>query len=142
MGPWKDEIKEPFLIVHGGITTEVVDMFRRLPKPEELTELKGFPASAGVVEGPARVVKSSEEISKIKPGEILVCSHTTPAWTPAFAIIKGIVTNQGGVMSHAGIVSREYGIPAVLNTWLGTSAIKTGDRIKVDGDAGVVTILR
>jgi len=142
MGPWKEEVIEPFITVHGGLTTDVVNMFRKLPKPEEVKELKGIPASAGLVEGPARVIKSSKDISKIRPGEILVCPHTTPAWTPAFAIIKGIVTNEGGAMSHAGIVSREYKIPAVLGTWIGTSIIKNGARIKVDGDTGIVAILK
>ncbi len=142
VGPWKKEVTEPFVVVHGGITTDIVNLYRKLPKPEEVKELKGIPASTGVAEGPARVIKASKDISKIRPGEILVCPHTTPAWTPAFAIIKGIVTNQGGAMSHAGIVSREYKIPAVLGTWLGTSAIKTGNRIRVDGDAGIVTLLK
>ena len=141
VGPWKEEVTEPFVVVHGGITTSVVNMYRHLPKAEEVKELKGFPASAGVVEGIARVVKDSRDISKIKPGEILVCPHTTPAWTPAFGMIKAIVTDQGGTMSHAGIVAREYGIPAVLGTFTGTSVIKNGSKIKVDGDNGVVTIL-
>ena len=141
MGPWKEEVTEPFSVVHGGITTDVVNMYRKLPKFEEVKEIKGVAASAGVVEGTARVIKSSKDIGKVSPGEILVCPHTTPAWTPAFSIIKGIVTDQGGVMSHAGIVSREYKIPAVLCTCIGTSVIKNGDQIKIDGDKGVVTIL-
>ena len=141
-GAWKEVPPEPFIVVHAGTRLDIVDMVRRIPKPEEVEELMGIPASPGLVEGNARIVEKSEDIAKIRPGEILVCPHTTPAWTPAFAIIKAIVTNQGGAMSHAGIVAREYGIPAVLNTVFGTRAIKTGDKIRVDGAKGVVTVLR
>ena len=141
LGPWRMEVTETFSKM-GGLYAEAVNMLRRPPRAAEVRELKGIAASAGVVEGTARVIKRSDDIRKIRQGEILVCPHTTPAWTPAFAIIKGIVTNQGGAMTHAAIVAREYGIPAVLGTWIGTKVIKTGDRIKVDGDKGIVTIVK
>jgi len=83
-----------------------------------------------------------EQIWEVEPGEILVCPATNPAWTPVFTKIKAVVTDIGGLTSHAAIVSREYGIPAVTGTGIATSVIKTGDIIKVDGDKGIVIILK
>jgi pyruvate, water dikinase len=77
----------------------------------------------------------------VRSGEILVCTITSPAWAPIFSKIKATVTDIGGIMSHAAIVSREYGLPAVVGTGTATSTIKTGQRIKVDGSTGVVQIL-
>jgi pyruvate,water dikinase len=142
LGPWKEVPEEPFFIIHGGLVADRVDIYRKVEHIEELTEIKGWPASPGVVEGVSRVIHESKDIRELRPGEILVCPHTSPAWTPAFAIIKAVVTEQGGVMSHAGIVSREYGIPAVVGTYCATQVIKTGDLVRVDGNNGVVTILK
>jgi pyruvate,water dikinase len=77
----------------------------------------------------------------VRAGEILVCTITSPAWAPIFSKIKATVTDIGGIMSHAAIVSREYGLPAVVGTGTATSTIKTGQRIQVDGSSGVVRIL-
>jgi len=76
-----------------------------------------------------------------REGEVLVCSVTAPSWCPVFPKIAAAVSDIGGMMSHAAIVAREYGLPAVVGTGNATSAIKTGDRVRVDGDTGVVTIL-
>jgi pyruvate,water dikinase len=103
--------------------------------------LKGFAASPGVVEGIARVLKDSSQIDQLKEGEILVASITAPSWAPIFSRIQGTVTDIGGMMSHAAIVCREYGLPAVVGTGFATQNIKTGQRIRVDGDAGTVTVL-
>ena len=111
-------------------------------KPEEVTELKGFASSAGVVVGKARVLKLLEEIVTLEPGEIMVVGNTNPAWAPVFSKIKAAVTDIGGITSHAAIVCREYGLPAVTGTGMATSVIKTGDIVKVDGDGGVVTIVK
>lgn len=70
----------------------------------------------------------------------MVCPITTPSWTPIFSKLKGIVTNVGGMMSHAAIVCREYNLPAVVNTGFATQLIKTGDYIRVNGDKGTVSI--
>ena len=142
LGPWKETLIEPFLVLHTGLTGDEVKLYEKGLKLEKIMKVKGWPASAGVVEGRARVVMESKEIAELSPGEILVCPHTSPAWTPGFAVIKGVVTDQGGMMSHAAIVSREYKIPAVVGTWTGTQVIKTGDLIRVDGDKGIVTILK
>ena len=74
-------------------------------------------------------------------GEILVAPITSPSWTPVFARIKATVSDIGGIMCHASIVSREYGLPAVVGTGTATATIKTGQIIRVDGDKGIVTIL-
>ena len=75
------------------------------------------------------------------PGEVLVASITTPAWTSLFPMASGVVTDIGGPLSHSSIVAREYGIPAVLGTAVATRRIGSGERIRVDGDAGTVTLL-
>ena len=108
---------------------------------EEVKEIKGFPSSAGVAEGKARVLRLLKEIIDLEPGEIMVCPSTNPSWAPVFTQIKAAVTDIGGLTSHAAIVCREYGVPSVTGTGVATSVIKTGDLIRVDGDTGVVKIL-
>ena len=108
---------------------------------EGISELKGFASSAGVVEGKARVLKMLKEVMDLEPGDILVCPTTNPSWAPVFTKIKAAVTDIGGLTSHAAIVCREYGVPSVTGTGIGTSVIKTGDTIRVDGESGVVTIV-
>jgi pyruvate,water dikinase len=125
-----------------GVTTEKVAEWLKGAVSGEVTEIKGFASSAGVVEGPARVLKLMEDVVKLLPGEIMVAPSTNPSWAPVFTKIKAAVTDIGGLTSHAAIVSREYGLPAVTGTGVATSVIKTGDLIRVDGMAGVVTILK
>jgi pyruvate,water dikinase len=103
--------------------------------------LKGSAGSPGIAEGKARVIRSADKVDQIQPGEILVCPVTAPAWGPIFSKVKGLVTDTGGVMAHAAIIAREYGIPAVVGTGSGTSTIKTGDLIRIDGSEGIVEIL-
>jgi pyruvate,water dikinase len=103
--------------------------------------LTGFAASPGVAEGPARVIHRADQIVAIEQGEVLVAPATSPSWTPVFGKIAAAVLDSGGIMSHAAIVAREYGLPAVIGTGTGTKRIKTGDRLRVDANAGVVTIL-
>jgi pyruvate,water dikinase len=116
--------------------------------PEKLTRAKaekgqvtGLAASPGVIEGIAKVVMSIDEFDQVNPGDIMVCQMTNPAWTPLFAVIAGIVTDAGGVVSHPAVMAREFGIPAVIGTSVATLKIKTGDRIRVDGGKGLVEIL-
>ena len=104
-------------------------------------QVNGLPAAAGIAEGFARVVKSPSEFDTVKKGEIMVCLMTNPAWVIVFSKIKGVVTDAGGVLSHTAVVSREFGIPAVVGTGDATRCIKTGDRIRVNGFTGVVDIL-
>jgi pyruvate,water dikinase len=101
----------------------------------------GYAASPGVVEGVARVVRDVNEIGTVQQGEVLVCPVTAPSWAPVFPKIAAAVSDIGGMMSHAAIIAREYGLPAVVGTGHATKQIKTGDRVRVDGDNGTVTIL-
>ncbi|GAC1319746.1 MAG: hypothetical protein NVSMB22_03250 [Chloroflexota bacterium] len=116
------------------------DKFYREP-PQKTGEIRGLAASAGVAEGPARYVSSLAEFDQVKQGEILVCQMTNPAWVVLFTKIAGLVTDAGGAVSHPAVVSREFGIPAVVGTSNATDRIKTGDRIRVNGTTGVVDIL-
>jgi pyruvate,water dikinase len=108
---------------------------------EAAGSLKGLPASPGVAEGIARFVASPAEFDKIQNGDILVCKTTNPAWVVSFSKIAGLVTDTGGALSHPAVVSREFGIPAVTGTSKATRVIKSGMRVRVDGSAGMVTIL-
>ena len=139
VGAVPEAVLDPALIMLWGVTTERVHAWAQ--NQEGGSELTGTPASPGVVEGIARVVKTVGEISDIRDGEILVCSITSPAWAPIFSKIQAAVTDIGGVMSHAAIVCREYALPAVVGTGHATAQIKTGQRIRVDGTAGTVAIL-
>lgn len=103
--------------------------------------ITGLAASPGVVEGIARFVQSPAEFDQVKKGEIMVCKMTNPAWVVVFTKIKGLVTDSGGVLAHPAVVSREFGIPAVVGTSVATQKIKTGMRIRVNGNTGVVEIL-
>ena len=107
----------------------------------DLSEVVGVAASSGVVEGVARVLHDVNEIGTLREGEILVCPVTAPSWAPVFGKIKAAVSDIGGSMSHAAIVAREYGMPAVVGTGDATKRIRTGDRIKVDGDRGTVRVV-
>jgi pyruvate,water dikinase len=140
------EVAEPFTIMLWGVTTDKVKEWLKgvdaTASAGEVKEIKGFASAAGVAEGPARVLKMLKEIVDIQPGEILVCPTTNPSWAPVFTTIRAAVTDIGGLTSHAAIVCREYGIPSVTGTGLATQIIKTGDILRVDGDAGVVTIVK
>ena len=102
--------------------------------------LIGTPASAGVVEGLARVVTDPTR-QVVRAGEILVAPFTDPGWTPLFIHAAGVVTEVGGMMTHGAVVAREYGIPAVVSVTSAMERIKTGQRIRVDGTRGFVQIL-
>ncbi len=104
--------------------------------------LTGTAGSGGVVTAHARVLAGPGDFASFEPGEVLVASITTPAYTPLFAMAAGVVTDIGGVLSHGSIVAREYGIPAVLGTGSATKLIRTGDEITVDGAAGTVRLPR
>ena len=97
--------------------------------------------STGQVTAPASVINSFEDFEMMKPNTILVCTTTTPAWTPLFSQAVGLVTDVGGALAHGSIVAREYGIPAVMGTGAATERIMSGMMLAVDGDAGTVTLL-
>ncbi len=103
--------------------------------------ISGFAVSPGTVTGIASVIMSPDDFDRMKPDTILVCPLTTPAWTQLFPYATGLVTDIGSITAHGSIVAREYGIPAVLGTGNGTRLIEHGQRITVDGDKGIVTVL-
>lgn len=100
--------------------------------------IEGTAASPGVVEGPARVLRSIDAMDELEPGEILVVHSTDVGWTPLFLVAAGVVTELGGPLSHAAIVAREFGVPSVVNAAGATVVLRTGDRVRVDGDRGRV----
>jgi pyruvate,water dikinase len=107
----------------------------------EANLLRGAGASAGVVRGPARVVRSQDDFDQIRPGDIIVCPASNPSWVPVFTIAGGLVTNTGGVLSHAAVVAREFGLPAVVGTGDATTRIANGRLVEIDGTAGTVRLL-
>lgn len=110
------------------------------PESSDPRVINGNAASAGSVTGVARVIQSLDEAERLKPGEILVCPSTMPAWTPLFGLASAVVTDHGGILSHTAIVAREYAIPAVVGTKVATSLIRDGQTITVDGTAGSIRL--
>ncbi len=111
-------------------------------RPELKADLYGICGSPGVAEGTARVIMTEDELHLVQEGDILVAATTSPSWTPVFSMIKGVIVDRGASLSHAAIVGREYRIPVVMNVFEGTAKIKSGQRIKVDANLGVVFILK
>lgn len=103
-------------------------------------DLTGSPVSPGVVEGPVRVVLSPSGAG-LQPGEIMVCPGTDPSWTPLFLTAAGLITEVGGMMTHGSVVAREYGLPAVVGVHEATQRLRTGQRIRLDGSTGAITLL-
>jgi phosphohistidine swiveling domain-containing protein len=141
LGRVPDSINEPFSVMLFGITSERVREWLSSSRSLGGDTLAGLAASPGIVEGRACVILHSDELAEIQAGEILVAPSMSTSWTPVFGTIAAVVLDVGGIMSHAAIVAREYGLPAVVGVGRATAQIKTGDRIRVDADAGVVTIL-
>ncbi|MEO8272466.1 MAG: PEP-utilizing enzyme [Chloroflexota bacterium] len=107
-------------------------------KPDEL---RGTGASAGIVRGPARLVASQDAFGAVQPGDIVICPASNPSWVPVFTIAGGLVTNTGGVLSHAAVVAREFGLPAVVGVTGATDKIRDGRLVEIDGIAGIVRLL-
>lgn len=105
------------------------------------TGIKGRPVSPGVYTGTARIIGHPEECNRLQQGDVLVTASTSSAFNIVLPLLGAIVTDRGGQLSHAAIVAREYGIPAVVGTMKATDAIPDGARIRVDGTAGTVEIV-
>jgi len=140
LGPIPEEVNEPFSIMLWGITPERIEQWLAASGDGDGV-LRGVAGSPGTTEGPARVILSVDQLGSVEEGEILVCPVTAPTWGVVFSRIRAAVVDTGGIMSHAAIVCREYGLPAVVGTVHGTRVVRTGDRLHVDGGTGVVTIL-
>ena len=135
------EITEPFTMMLYGITTEQVQQWLGADDGEDDGVITGMAASPGRVEGRARVITHADQLGEVQEGEILIATITAPSWGPIFGKIKATVTDIGGMMSHAAIVCREYGLPAVTGTGGASTTILTGQLIRVDGSTGRVEIL-
>lgn len=141
LGQVPDALNDPAVKMLWGVTDETIAAWASGVSAAGANEVRGHAASSGIVEGVARVLRDVNEIGHIREGEILVCPVTAPSWGPVFNKIGAAVSDIGGTMSHAAIVAREYGMPAVVGTGQATQRIKTGQRVRVDGDHGVVEIL-
>lgn len=141
LGTPPDRITDPFMIMLWGIDDAVVSDWAGGTGATNAGEIKGCAAAPGLAEGVARVIRSADQLADLQPGEILICPVTTPSWAPVFGRIGAAVSDSGGIMSHAAIVAREYGLPAVVGTANGTERIQTGQRVRVDGNTGMVTVL-
>ncbi len=119
------------------ITRAIGRMFGAPPPASDEAVIRGNPGSSGKVRGIARVINTIDEADRLGVGEILVVPTTSPPWTPLFGIASAVVTDTGGPLSHCAVVCREYGIPGVVGTQVGTSKIRDGQTIEVDGDAGL-----
>jgi pyruvate,water dikinase len=137
LGPVPEALNDPAVRMLWGVTQERIEQWLA-PDPDEL---HGVAASPGAVQGIARVLADVIQIGDLREGEILVAPVTAPSWAPVFAKIKAAVSDIGGAMSHAAIVAREYGMPAVVGTGDATRRIRTGDTIAVDGDRGTVRVI-
>lgn len=138
-GAVPEKMTDPIGIKVFGIVDDVLHPIGEKGVQEKL---EGFPGAPGLVEGPARVVMDYQDFQKVKSNEILVCPYTGTAWTPLFVKIAGVVTDTGGMLTHAAIAAREYNIPAVVGTWNATNSINDGDIIRINGDVGVVEVLK
>ncbi|MGE5135188.1 MAG: PEP-utilizing enzyme [Gemmatimonadota bacterium] len=141
LGPVPEALNDPAVQMLWGITQHTIESWFSQSAEGDEKEVRGYAASGGIAEGVARVLRDVNEIGQIRDGEILVCPVTAPSWGPVFGKIKAAVSDIGGTMSHAAIVAREYGMPAVVGTGQATKRIRTGQLVRVDGDRGIVTIL-
>jgi pyruvate,water dikinase len=106
--------------------------------PSETAIVSGTPASPGRASGAVRVIRGPEQFDELEPGEILVAPMTAPAWTPLFSRAAAVVTDVGSPASHASVIAREYGIPAVVGCGDATARLRTGLRVTVNGSTGNV----
>ena len=138
----KDEYKYYVKLTPPRVITSDGEIIAGRYKRENLPTqaIAGLPVSSGIIEGRARVILSMEE-ADLEEGDILVTTFTDPSWTPLFVLIKGLVTEVGGLMTHGAVIAREYGLPAVVGGENAVKLIKDGQRIRVNGTEGYVEIL-
>jgi len=141
LGTVPETVEDPVLIEIFGLNPASIRAMQNPNAAEEIV-LTGVAAAKGTATGIARVLNSSDDMHRLEPGSILVCESTSPSWTSAFGKIAGAACDGGGMLSHAAIVGREYGVPTVTAIGIATIAIKDGDEIEVDGTTGRVTILK
>lgn len=133
--PQPGDFIDPFI---DSVVTRLLGVKPPPTGPQDESLIDGVAGSPGSYTGIARVVRSLEEAGDLQDGEVMVCEMTLPPWVPMFAIAGAVVADVGGVMSHCAIVAREFGVPAVVGSVNGTSRIKTGQKITVNGTSGQV----
>ena len=119
-------------------STPIWHLLYREAQDDPSRALRGAPASAGVARGPARLVRNLEDFAKFQRGDVLVCQSSNVSWIPLFTSAAAVVTDVGGPLSHAAVVAREFGIPAVVGTSVALSTLVDGELLEVDGSAGIV----
>ncbi len=139
--PDPSTLPPPMARLMAAVAIALGEMFASSHEEHEATVIRGLPASSGVREGIARRVAGPADFDSIRRGDVLLTESTTEAFNILLPLLTGIITDSGGALSHAAIVAREYGIPGVVGTRDATAQIPDGTRVRVDGDAGVVTVL-
>jgi pyruvate,water dikinase len=124
----------------GAMGIAMGELFGSSAAPHEENVLRGLAASGGVYEGPVRLIAGPSEFDRIVQGDVLVTESTSEAFNILLPLLGAIVTDSGGLLSHSAIVAREYGIPGVVGTRDATDRVPDGARVRVDGDAGEVTV--
>jgi phosphohistidine swiveling domain-containing protein len=137
LGTPPEPAEDPFM---DALTVRLLGITPPDDSPHDPDVLKGVAGSPGTYSGTVKVVRSLTEASVLAEGDVMVCEMTLPPWVPLFSIVGAVVTDTGGVLSHCAIVAREFGLPAVVGTEVGTSALEDGMTVTVDGTKGVVTI--
>lgn len=137
------EVTDPVFTMLYGITSERIASWLAAGKANaaDVSTIAGLAGSPGLATGTARLVMSEADLNRVQHGDIIVCRVTSPAWASVFQVASGVISDSGGMMSHAAIVCREYGIPAVVGTGSATQVLKDGQRVQLDGSKGRVTIL-
>ena len=143
LGRFPEQVTEPFTVMLWGVTPQRLEEWKKTGESTENPDvIQGVAGSPGVAEGPARVIERFAESAKVISGDILVTATTGPSWGPILSRVKAIVLDAGGRMCHGAIVAREEKVPAVVGTRTALTTIKNGDIIRVDGDKGIVTVLK
>jgi phosphohistidine swiveling domain-containing protein len=138
--PPLDLLPAPARLVNQGVLWGLAQLFGEPGGVQQEGIVAGTPASAGRYSGTVRVVMGEQQFSKIRPGDVVVCPTTSPAWSVVFPSMGALVTDGGGILSHPAIIAREHGIPAVVGTGNATTALNDGQRVTVDGSRGVVEV--
>lgn len=134
-------LPEPSARMEAALGAAIGALFGEPNEGDASATIEGLGVSGGIVEGPARIVDASLDFTRIREGDVLVTRATTAGFNVVLPLLSGIVTDRGGLLCHAAVVSREYSIPAVVGTGNGTARIDDGARVRVDGSAGTVTVL-
>jgi pyruvate, water dikinase len=137
------EVTDPVFTMLYGITSERIASWLAAGNSEGKNNrtISGLAGSPGTATGTARLVMSEADLDRVQHGDIIVCRVTSPAWASVFQVASGVISDSGGMMSHAAIVCREYGIPAVVGTGSATQQLEDGQQVRLDGSSGKVTVL-